>query len=76
MLEGMTPPKPRSVYCKIQQMSADLSEKDYEIFIEAVNDTQKWPAKTLTNSLRSRGVSVADTTITKHRTGNCACFRD
>lgn len=75
MLEGLEPPKNRSEYCKIDQMKDDLSESDYAIFIEAVNDKAKWPAKTLTNALRQRGVSVADTTISRHRSQICACYR-
>lgn len=76
MLEGLEPPKNKSVYCKIELMRDELSEDDYAIFIAAVDDLNKWPAKTLTNSLRQRGVSVADTTITKHRQKACACYRD
>lgn len=76
MLEGLEPPKNKSVYCKIDQMKNDLSETDYAIFMDAVNDLEKWKAKTLTNELRKRGVSVSDTTISRHRAKTCACFRD
>lgn len=75
MLEGLEPPKSKAVYCKVDQMQNTLSAEDYAIFIAAVDDKDKWPAKTLTNALRQRGVSVADTTITKHRQRACACHR-
>ena len=75
MLEGLEPPTNKSVYCKVDQMKDTLSAEDYAIFIAAVDDKDKWPAKTLTNALRQRGVSVADTTITKHRQRACACHR-
>lgn len=76
MLEGLEPPKNKAVYCKVDLMKETLSSEDYAIFIAAVDDKDKWPAKTLTNALRQRGVSVADTTISKHRQRACACFRD
>lgn len=75
MLEGLTPPKPKSEYCKIDLLRKDLSEKDYKILIEAIDNHDAWGARTLSNTLRQRGVSVADTTITKHRKKACACFR-
>lgn len=75
MLEGMTPPKIKSVYCKIDQIAETLNEEDRAIFFEAIDDRDKWGARTLSNELRRRGVSVADTTITKHRDGGCACYR-
>ena len=75
MLEGLEPLKSKAVYCKVDQMRNTLSAEDYAIFIAAVDDKDKWPAKTLTNALRQRGVSVADTTITKHRQRACACHR-
>lgn len=75
MLEGLTPPKSKSEYCKIDQMKNELSEKDYKILTEAIANSEAWGAKTLSNALRARGVSVADTTITKHRKKICACFR-
>lgn len=75
MLEGLTPPKSKSEYCKIEQMKSELSEKDYKILLEAIANAEAWGAKTLSNALRAKGVSVADTTITKHRKKICACFR-
>lgn len=76
MLEGLEPPKNKAVYCKVDQMRETLSSEDFEILIAAIDDRDKWPAKTLQNSLRQRGVSIADTTISKHRLRACACYRD
>jgi len=39
----------------------------------AVNDAQRWPARTLSNSLKERGITLTDLTITKHRKGFCSC---
>jgi hypothetical protein len=76
MLEGMTPPKSKTIYCKIADMSAKLSDEDGAIFMEAIDSPELWGANTLSIQLRQRGLSVADTTITKHRSKTCACYRD
>ena len=76
MLEGLTPPKNRSVYCRIADLAAEMSEADKGIFMTAIEDKEAWSANALSTALRQRGVSVADTTIAKHRNRACACFRD
>jgi len=75
MLEGLKPPPNRAYYCRVSQVLADLDQADAEILTQAVADEQSWPAKTLANALRERGVSLADTTISKHRKKLCACGR-
>jgi len=75
MLEGMTPPKNRAVYCRIDQLIQEMTEADGKILTEALDNTSAWSANALSTALRQRGVSVADTTIAKHRNKACACFR-
>ena len=75
MLEGLEPPKSKSVYCKVAQTLEKLDENDAAILIAALADVHRWGAKTLQNSLRERGLSLADTTISKHRNKTCACYR-
>ena len=75
MLEGLEPPKNKSVYCKVAQLRERLEESDVVIFETALADKERWAAKTLQNALRERGLSLADTTITKHRNKTCACYR-
>lgn len=75
MLEGLTPPKNKAVYCKIQQLSEELTESDRKILNDAM-DSEMWSSKALSTALRQRGISAADTTITKHRNKSCACYRD
>ena len=76
MLEGLTPPKNRAVYCRIEQLLEDMTPEDKKILIDALANTGAWSANSLSSALRQRGVSVADTTITKHRNKTCACYRD
>jgi hypothetical protein len=75
MLEGLTPPHNRAIYCKVEQILATLEEEDKTILQAALDDSSAWKASSLANQLRLRGVNLADTTITKHRTQACACYR-
>jgi hypothetical protein len=75
MLEGLEPLKNRTYTCKIELMQEQLDPKDYQILLEALADSNKWTAKGLSNALKTRGVTLADTTITRHRTQVCNCFR-
>ena len=75
MLEGLKPPQNKTVYCKIEQTLSSLSESDAKIMAEALDNTDVWGARTLSTALRERGISIADTTITKHRNRVCACYR-
>ena len=75
MLEGLIPPPNKSEYCKVADVLSGLSKEDRVILETALADTQKWKHKTLSNALRQKGLSLADTTIAKHRLQTCACFR-
>jgi len=75
MLEGLEPSQNRSFYCKVDTLKDELEPKDYQILIDAIADTERWTAKGLQNALKRRGLSLADTTITKHRNKLCNCFR-
>ena len=76
MLEGLTPPANAAVYCKVDQVLQTLDEADKKILSDAIANKDLWPAKTLSKQLRLRGISMADTTLSKHRANTCACYRD
>lgn len=76
MLEDLVPPKNKAIYCKINQILSELDDKDKVILNGALANIEAWSANSLSAELRKRGISVADTTITKHRTKTCACYRD
>lgn len=73
MLEDLTPPPHRLLTCKVALVLADLNEKDRAILIDALADTDKWGHNPLARALRARGVELSDTTIAKHRSGDCRC---
>jgi hypothetical protein len=76
MLEGLKPPPNKVYYCRVSQVLAELDQADQEILDQAIADYRSWPAKTLQKALRERGLTLADTTITKHRNQLCACAKD
>ena len=75
MLEGLTPPLNKSLYCKVDLLAKDLSDADAKILMAAIEDTHNWTANGLSRALRAKGVNLADTTIGKHRNRSCTCFR-
>jgi hypothetical protein len=76
MLEGLTPPKSKVFTCKVDTLAKDMSEADRKIFMDAINDKETWPSKTLSRELRKLGVETSDQPITSHRNKSCRCFRD
>jgi hypothetical protein len=73
MLEDLKPPV-RTYACKVKTIAEGLDAKDREILLTAVN-SDEWAYKTLSNELGKRGIDILDTTIARHRTARCACFR-
>ena len=75
MLEGLTPPPKFNGNCKVATIAKELEEKDKEIFMTAVQDSQAWGVKTLVRALADRGISISDSPIYNHRGKTCACYR-
>lgn len=73
MLEdlGFIPPK-QARTCAVRTLMNKLDEKDQLIFAHALAEPE-WPAKALARELSSRGLSISDTPILKHRKGECSC---
>jgi hypothetical protein len=76
MLEGLTPPRLKTVYCKVDEWLKKLDESDRKILQEALNNFELWPHSTLARALRAKGLDISDTTIGKHRNKDCACYKD
>lgn len=73
MLEGMTPPSHKRS-CKVATIAATLSDKDKEILLKAIADSDNWPIKSLSRALNERGIQLSDSPITNHRAKACVCF--
>jgi len=72
MLEDLQPPT-KGYTCKIRTIKDQLDKKDQVILDAALADVSNWPAKTLSNALALRGLTIADNTISRHRKGLCSC---
>jgi hypothetical protein len=73
MLEDLTPPRNKALYCKVEVVLAELSDKDKQILIDALANTMKWGHNPLSRALKQKGIELSDTTIAKHRSGECRC---
>ena len=72
MLEGLEPPK-KSYYCKVGSVLAGLDVEDTQIFLKALADETTWPAWSLSQALKAKGVQLSDGPIRNHRRGSCRC---
>lgn len=74
LLDDFEPPA-RKFPCKIATVLSELQAADKAVLIEALADENKWPAKTLSNALKPRGIQLVDSTISRHRQGHCSCLK-
>jgi ATPase subunit of ABC transporter with duplicated ATPase domains len=60
--------------CRVDIINQTLEPADSEIFLDAVMNA-KFPVKRLEKELRARGVEISDTSIDRHRTKGCSCWK-
>jgi hypothetical protein len=73
MLEDLAFPI-RQFPCRIRTAKTELSEKDATILESAVMNLE-WPCGTLQNQLSTRGITVSEKSIKKHREKRCSCWK-
>jgi hypothetical protein len=73
MLESLQIPK-RRYPCRVRDVADSLEAKDKEILLSAAENPE-WPYIALENALGKLGVTVSQSSIKKHRTKVCSCFR-
>lgn len=74
LLDGLHPPQ--KIYpCKVRDTYEVLEAKDSAILKEAIGNIEGWGAKTLSNELAKRGITLSDLSITRHRRNICSCGR-
>ena len=73
MLEGLTPPTAKRS-CKVSVIAATLSDKDKEILLSAIADSENWPIKALSRALGERGIMISDSPLNNHRARACVCY--
>ncbi len=76
MLENLTKAlQPRKYSCAVRTFYESLSEADREIFMSVLCDMSV-SNKGLEKALKEQaGVTLADTTLARHRQGHCSCSR-
>jgi len=58
--------------CRVRVIAENLSDGDKDAFMDAVNN-EDITAPAIERALRKNGISVAGTTIRRHRRGDCSC---
>jgi hypothetical protein len=71
MLEDLTPTK-QARPCAVNTLINKLEKKDQEILIAALANPD-WQSKSLARELTTRGLSISDHTISRHRKKECSC---
>ena len=72
LLDDLTP-HVKKYSCKIATILSELEPADRAILEAALQDTNTWTSRALANAVRQRGITLVDTSVTKHRNGLCSC---
>lgn len=73
LLKDLKPPV-RKYSCKVRTLTNAMEKDDAKILMDAINNINGWPARTLQNALEERGIILSDLTINRHRRGTCSCL--
>lgn len=73
MLENLKLPV-KQYSCRVKTVLTELDSKDQKILADAVMNPE-WPIGTLETSLRNLGVTLSGTSIKRHRTKGCSCWK-
>lgn len=58
--------------CRIREIADNLPKEDQAAFMGAINN-EEITAPAIERALKKNGISVAGTTIRRHRRGECSC---
>lgn len=73
MLESLVLPE-RKYPCRVWDVAAELGGEDRMILLSAAENPE-WPYIALEKELAKLGLTVSQSSIKKHRTRVCSCFR-
>lgn len=73
MLEDLTPPT-KIWPCAVRTLKESLSDKDYNILLNAVMNPE-WTYAALENALLAKGIKLSANTIKRHRLKGCSCWK-
>jgi len=73
MLENLQLPA-KQYSCRVKTVLSELDSKDQKILADAVMSPE-WPIGTLENSLRKLEIMLSYSSIKRHRTNGCSCWK-
>lgn len=59
--------------CKLRTVASTLEPKDSKLLYEFVADEENWSALGLSRALATKGISLSDQVIKRHRSMRCSC---
>lgn len=59
--------------CRVRTIANALEPKDASLLYEFIEDEHNWSALGLSKALASKGISMSDQVIKRHRTLRCSC---
>lgn len=65
----------RNLPCRVRTVIGELEKSDQKILTDLVMNND-WPVQTLEIALRKKGVNLSGSTIRKHRSRNCSCWKN
>jgi hypothetical protein len=73
LLDEFKQPPVKRWPCAVRKVSEGLEKADAEILVAAVM-SEEWPIKTLSQSLKTKGIVLGETPIKAHRSKACSCW--
>lgn len=72
MLEGLAPVQ-KVFACRVRTFYRTLDPADQQIFFAALTNLAGFSHKGLERALAQRGISISESSLRKHRLGDCSC---
>jgi hypothetical protein len=73
LLDELKTPPTKVYVCAVRRLADALDKGDAATLLAAV-DNPEWPMKTLSTTLRQKGMSLGQSPIRHHRLKTCSCY--
>ena len=74
MLEDLTPAL-KVWPCLVRTVMQSLDAADQKRLQEFLDNAEAWPANPLSRALATKGISLSDKVISRHRLRGCSCSK-
>lgn len=75
LLEELNKPPVKKWPCGVRRVVENLEKADADILSAAVMNPD-WPIKTLSQTLKTKGITLGETPIKAHRLKTCSCWAE